>query len=134
MERAVFYSGGTEAIDCSLKLARQYHIERGQPQRVNYIGRLRSYHGNSLSSLALGHHPTRRAPYEDILPKNFHHVSPAYAYRYQREDESTEDYVTRLADELESRILDLGPDTVAAFYAEPGEQVDKLGQRYLLKQ
>lgn len=129
MERAVFYSGGTEAIDCSLKLARQYHIERGQPQRVNYIGRLRSYHGNSLSSLALGHHPTRRGPYEDILPKNFHHVSPAYAYRYQRADESTEDYVTRLANELESKILDLGPDTVAAFYAEPGEEVEKSKKR-----
>jgi adenosylmethionine-8-amino-7-oxononanoate aminotransferase len=120
MERAVFYSGGTEAIDCSLKLARQYHIERKQPQRVNFIGRYRSYHGNSLSALALGHHPSRRAPYEDILPKNFHHVSPAYSYRYQREDESTEEYVARLAQELEDTIQELGPDTVAAFYVEPG--------------
>lgn len=122
MDRAVFYSGGTEAISCSIKLVRQFHIENGQPERVNFIGRYRSYHGNSLSALALGHYPSRRAPYEAILPKNFHHVGPAYAYRYQKENESTEEYVTRLAQELEKKIQELGPSTVAAFYVEPGKR------------
>lgn len=120
MERAVFYNGGTEALDCSLKLVRQYHVENGQPERVNFIGRYRSYHGNSLTTLALANHPARRKPYEDILPSNFHHVSPAYAYRYQNSRESTEEYVQRLATELEDKINELGPRTVAAFYTEPG--------------
>lgn len=121
MERAVFYNGGTEALDCSLKLVRQYHVENGQPERVNFIGRERSYHGNSLTTLSLGGHPARRKPYEDILPRNFHHVSPAYAYRYQKTTESTAEYVQRLAQELEDKIVELGAHTVAAFYTEPGE-------------
>jgi adenosylmethionine-8-amino-7-oxononanoate aminotransferase len=121
MERAVFYTGGTEALDCSLKLVRQFHIENGEPERVNFIGRDRSYHGNSLSTLALAKHRARRAPYEPLFAGNFHHVSPAYSYRYKRSDETEEDYVGRLATELEQKMVDLGPKTVAAFYAETSE-------------
>lgn len=109
-----------EALDSSLKLCRQYHLENGQPQRVHFIARERSYHGNSLSTLALSHHRARKAPYEPLFSDKFHHVSPAYAYRYQRDGETTEDYVRRLADELEQKIIDLGRDKVAAFYAETG--------------
>ncbi|KAL7003893.1 hypothetical protein EMMF5_006571, partial [Cystobasidiomycetes sp. EMM_F5] len=110
-----------EAIDCSVKLCRQYHIENGQPQRIHYIGRKRSYHGNSITTLALSHHRARRAPYEPLFPSIFHHVSPAYAYRYQHDNESTSKYVARLAAELEGKIQELGTDKVAAFYAETGE-------------
>ena len=119
MERAVFYSGGTEALDCSLKLVRQFHIENGQPQRIHFIARDRSYHGNSLSTLGLGGHRQRRAHYEPLFAKEtFHHVSPAYAYRYKRDEESEAEYVQRLAQELEDKIVQLGTDKVAAFYAE----------------
>ncbi|CAD6567489.1 MAG: hypothetical protein CYPHOPRED_001771 [Cyphobasidiales sp. Tagirdzhanova-0007] len=118
MARAVFFSGGTEALESSLKLVRQYHIEIGQPERVNFIGRDRSYHGNSLATLGLARHRQRRAPYEALFAKNFYHVSAAYAYRYQLEKESEEKYVERLVNELEAKILELGSQTVAAFYAE----------------
>lgn len=107
-----------EAIDCSLKLVRQYWLERKQPSKSHFIARQRSYHGNSLSTLALSHHRSRRAPFEPLFAPVFHHVLPAYAYRYQNVEESTQDFVKRLADDLELKILALGPENVAAFYAE----------------
>jgi adenosylmethionine-8-amino-7-oxononanoate aminotransferase len=127
MERAVFYSGGTEALECSMKLARQYHIENHEPERVNFIGRDRSYHGNSLATLALGRHRQRRAPYEPLFAsENFHKVSPAYSYRYKKEEQTEAEYVDQLAQELEDKILELGPRTVAAFYAETSELLSYL--------
>jgi E3 ubiquitin-protein ligase TRIP12 len=72
-----------------------------------------SFHGNTVATLSLAYHPTRRAPYAAILDdKHFHHVSPAYAKRFQRPDESEADYVERLRAELEAKFLELGPDTV----------------------
>jgi adenosylmethionine-8-amino-7-oxononanoate aminotransferase len=116
---AYFVSGGSEAIEASIKLARQYFIESGQPQRQHFIARRQSYHGNTLGALAAGGNAWRREPYAPLLSHAFSHVTPAFAYHEKRDDESEADFVARLAAELEAEFLRLGPDTVAAFIAEP---------------
>jgi len=118
-ESCGFVSGGSEAMEATIKLARQYFQETGQPQRTNFVARKLSYHGNTLATLALSHNPARRAPYEAILDHgHFHHVSPAYAKRFQKADECEAQYVERLRKELEDKFVELGPDTVIAFTAE----------------
>ncbi|AMV45817.1 aspartate aminotransferase family protein [Paraburkholderia caribensis] len=112
-----FVSGGSEAIEAALKLARQYFVEVGQPQRRHIIARRQSYHGNTLGALAIGGNAWRREPFLPLLI-GAHHVSPCYAYREQRADETEEQFAQRLADELEQKILELGSDSVAAFVAE----------------
>ena len=116
---AYFVSGGSEAIEASIKLARQYFIERGEPQRQRFIARRQSYHGNTLGALAAGGNAWRREPYAPLLSHAFSHVTPAFAYHEKRDDESEADFVARLAAELEAEFQRLGPDTVAAFIAEP---------------
>ncbi len=116
---AYFVSGGSEAVEASIKLARQYFLECGQPQRQHFIARRQSYHGNTLGALAAGGNAWRRAPYAPLLSSAFSHVTPAFAYHEKREDESEGDFVARLAAELEAEFQRLGPDTVAAFIAEP---------------
>ncbi|KAF9071607.1 hypothetical protein BDP27DRAFT_1382427 [Rhodocollybia butyracea] len=114
-----FASGGSEAMEGVIKLAKQYYDEIGQPQRTNFIARQLSYHGNTVSTLSLAYHPGRRGPYEAILDhQNHHHVSPAYAARFKRADETEEQYVQRLAKELEDKFIELGPNTVIGFVAE----------------
>lgn len=117
LDHVYFVSGGSEAIEASLKLARQYFVEIGQDTRCHFIARRQSYHGNTLGALAIGGNAWRRAQFLPLLVPA-HHVSPCYAYRDQREDETEERYAARLADELEQKILELGPETVAAFVAE----------------
>ncbi|KAH7913854.1 hypothetical protein BJ138DRAFT_1177757 [Hygrophoropsis aurantiaca] len=118
-EMVSFASGGSEAMEAVVKLARQYYVEIGQPKRKNYIARQLSFHGNTVTTLSLAYHPARRAPYADILDTtNFHHVSPAYAKRFQKPDETEEQYVERLRKELEDKFIELGPDTVVGFVAE----------------
>lgn len=111
-------SGGSEAVEAALKMARQYFVEIGQPQRRHIIARRQSYHGNTIGALATGGNALRRAQFQPILPET-HHVSPCYAYRDQGASETPEAYAARLADELEARIRDLGEDRVMAFVAEP---------------
>lgn len=118
LDSAFFVAGGAEAVESAIKLARQYHLERGEPSRKLFIARRRSYHGNTLSTLALGEDVTRRAPYEALLAK-VEHISNCYEYRDRRADESAEAYGIRIADELDAAILKLGPENVAAFIAEP---------------
>jgi adenosylmethionine-8-amino-7-oxononanoate aminotransferase len=117
LDHVYFVSGGSEAIEAALKLARQYFVEKGEPQRRHFIARRQSYHGNTLGALAIGGNAWRREPFLPILIEA-HHVSPCYAYREQRADETEEAFAQRLADELEQKILELGADTVAAFVAE----------------
>lgn len=118
LTRAFFVSGGSEASEAALKLARQYFLEIGQPQRRHFIARERSYHGNTMGALSLGHDVNRRETYEPLLlPMT--HIAPCYEYRERRADESVEQYGRRVADELEAAILKIGPDKVAAFFAEP---------------
>ncbi|CAF1406302.1 unnamed protein product [Rotaria sp. Silwood1] len=118
MARVIFVSGGSEAIESAIKLARQYHLENKQPERVNFIARQQSYHGNTLGALGLCSHKPRRAPFLPYFPSHFRHVSPCFAYHYKLSDESDEAYVKRLADELEAKFQELGPHTIAAFFAE----------------
>ncbi len=112
-------SGGSEAIEAGIKLARQYFIEIGQPQRRHFIARRQSYHGNTLGALAAGGNAWRREPYAPLLSSAFSHVTPAFAYREKRDGEFDQDFVARLAGELEAEFERLGPETVAAFIAEP---------------
>lgn len=90
-----------------------------EPSRTYIIARDRSYHGTTLGTLDMGGHKARRAPWEGVIPKNGHHVSPCYSYRNLNKGESVAEYVTRLKDELEQRIVELGPKSVAAFICEP---------------
>jgi len=114
-----FVSGGSEAIEASIKIARQYFVERGESERRHFIARRQSYHGNTLGALAAGGNAWRREPYAPLLSSAFSHVTPAFAYREKRESESDAAFVARLAGELEAEFQRLGPDTVAAFVAEP---------------
>ncbi|WP_306169347.1 aspartate aminotransferase family protein [Halomonas sp. MMSF_3323] len=113
-----FVSGGSEAVEAALKMARQYFLEIGQPERTQVIARRQSYHGNTLGALATGGNAWRRRPFEPLLADTTQ-VSPCYAYRGQRSDESAEAYGERLAVELEDTIERLGPRRVMAFVAEP---------------
>jgi adenosylmethionine-8-amino-7-oxononanoate aminotransferase len=110
-------SGGSEAIEAALKMARQYFVEIGEPERRHVIARRQSYHGNTLGALAVGGNAWRRAQFEPLLIKT-HHIDPCYAYRLRREDESNADYAARGAQALEDRIVEIGPDRVMAFVAE----------------
>ncbi|MGA0584549.1 MAG: aspartate aminotransferase family protein, partial [Castellaniella sp.] len=117
LDHVYFVSGGSEAIEAALKLARQYFVERGETERSQFIARRQSYHGNTLGALAIGGNAWRRQPFLPLLAPA-HHVSPCYAYRDQRPGETEEQYAARLAEELEQKILEIGPDRVAAFVAE----------------
>ena len=118
LDRVYFVSGGSEAMEAALKLARQYFIEIGQPERQHVIARRQSYHGNTLGALATGGNAARRAPFAPLLME-VNHVSPCYAYRGQADGETDAQYVDRLIAEFEAEIETLGPDTVMAFVAEP---------------
>lgn len=103
-----------------MKMARQYFLElpKPQPERTRFIARNQSYHGNTLGSLSLGGHVGRKAPYTEMLSINISHVSPCYPYRDQRAGESDEEYVARLAQELEDEFQAVGPNKVCGFVAE----------------
>src|SRR5688572_8906126 len=118
LSKAWFTCGGSEAIEAALKITRQYFIETGQPQRRHVIGRQQSYHGATAGALSAGGNMSRRAVFEPLLLDSAHHISPCFAYRGQREGESEAQYGQRVANELEAKILELGPDSVAAFVAE----------------
>ncbi len=118
IDRVYLLSGGSEAVEAAIKLARQYVLEIGQPERRHLIARRQSYHGNTLGALAAGGNAWRREKYAPLLIET-HHISPCYAYRGQHEGESAEAYGLRVADELEAEIQRLGPEAVLAFIAEP---------------
>src|SRR5499427_6591354 len=115
----VFYvSGGSEAIEAALKLARQYFVERGEPQRRYLIARRQSYHGITTGALAVGGREWQRRAFAPLLIET-HHVSPVYEYRERATNETPEAYGARLARELEAKIEGLGGESVIAFVAEP---------------
>jgi hypothetical protein len=115
--RVFYVSGGSEAIEAALKLARQYFVERGEPQRRYLIARRQSYHGITLGALAIGGRERQRQDFVPLLIET-HHVSPVYEYRELRASETPEAYGERLAAEFETRIRELGEDSVIAFVAE----------------
>ena len=118
IEKVYFVSGGSEAVEAALKLARQYYLEIGQPERKHFIARWQSYHGNTLGALSVGGNRWRRAQFDPILMPA-HHISPCFAYRYAEDGESEEAFGRRVADELETTIRELGEDSVIGFIAEP---------------
>lgn len=118
IDRVYLVSGGSEAIEAALKLARQYYVEKGEPNRKAIIARQQSYHGNTLGALAAGGNKWRRDQFAPLLIDT-HHIAPCFAYRGKNESEDDFDYGQRVANELEHKLLELGPDTVMAFIAEP---------------
>ena len=110
-------SGGSEAVEAALKLARQYFVEKGEPQRSRFIARRNSYHGNTLGALAVGGNAWRRRQFAPLLI-DVEHVAPTYAYRDQRADETAEQYGARLAREFEDTVDRIGGGNVIAFVAE----------------
>jgi adenosylmethionine-8-amino-7-oxononanoate aminotransferase len=118
LDRVYFVSGGSEAIEAAIKLARQFHIENGEPSRHHIIARKQSYHGNTLGALAAGGNKWRRNQFEPILI-DASHISPCYEYVDKLEEETSFDYGQRVAQELEDEILRLGTDKVMAFIVEP---------------
>jgi adenosylmethionine-8-amino-7-oxononanoate aminotransferase len=117
MSHVYFVSGGSEAIEAALKLARQYFVEIGEPGRSLFIARRQSYHGNTLGALAVGGNAWRRRPFAPLLI-DVHHVSPCYAYRDTRDGETPDAYGQRLSAELDQAIAACGPGRVIAFVAE----------------
>ncbi len=118
ISHAYFVSGGSEAMEAALKMARQYHLERGEPGRTLFVARRQSYHGNTLGALSVGGNMWRREPFAPLLAPALH-VSPCYAYRDQRDGETPEAYGERLAAELDAAIVAAGPKRVIGFVAEP---------------
>ena len=117
LNKVYFVSSGSEAVEASLKLARQYFIEIGEPERHRVISRKQSYHGNTLGALAAGGNVWRRSFFEKILVDTSL-ISPCYPYRHQKVNETELDYGLRVANELEEEIIRLGPQNVMAFIAE----------------
>ena len=117
LNKVYFVSSGSEAVEASLKLARQYFIEIGEPERHRVISRKQSYHGNTLGALAAGGNVWRRSFFEKIIVDTSL-ISPCYPYRHQKVNETELDYGLRVANELEEEIIRLGPQNVMAFIAE----------------
>jgi adenosylmethionine-8-amino-7-oxononanoate aminotransferase len=86
LDRVYLVSGGSEATEAAIKLARQYHVERGEPERRHLIARRQSYHGNTLGALSAGGNEWRREPFRPLLI-NVTHIDPCYEYRLREEDE-----------------------------------------------
>ena len=118
LDRVYFVSGGSEAIEAAMKLARQYHVEKGENSRRHFIARRQSYHGNTLGALAAGGNQLRREQFSPLL-FDVSHIAPCYEYAERNSGESLFDYGQRVAQELENEIVRLGPDKVIAFIAEP---------------
>jgi adenosylmethionine-8-amino-7-oxononanoate aminotransferase len=115
--KAFFLQGGSEANEAAMKLARQYFVERGEPNRCLFVARRQSYHGNTLGALSVSGHAGRRELYEPMLSRAAF-IAPCYAYREQRPNEAVDEYAERTAGELEAVILAERPERVAAFIAE----------------
>ncbi|MFC5080317.1 Adenosylmethionine-8-amino-7-oxononanoate aminotransferase [Vibrio thalassae] len=118
LQHVYFVSGGSEAVEAALKMARQYYVERGMVSKTEFIARRQSYHGNTLGALAVGGNEWRREAFRPLL-STAHHIAPCYAYRDQLVSETEGQYSQRMANELEAKILELGAENVMAFVAEP---------------
>ncbi len=118
LDHVYFVSGGSEAVEAALKLARQYFLEKGENSRTRFISRRQSYHGNTIGALAAGGNQWRREPYAPLLmPVPL--ISPCYEYREKRNDETSGEFGQRVAGELETALIDAGPENVCAFICEP---------------
>lgn len=118
LDRVYIVSGGSEAMESAIKLARQYFVEIGMPSKSRVIARRQSYHGNTLGALAAGGNEWRRRTYQPLLAP-MSHISPCYAYRGKLDSETPIEYGERIAQELRQEIEAIGPENVMAFIAEP---------------
>lgn len=118
MSKAFFTNSGSEAIDTALKLIWYRSNAMGQPERKKIIVRDKSYHGVTIAASALTGLPNNHISFDLIVPGVLRLTSPNY-WREAMPGESEEDFIVRLADELEKIILDEGPETIAAFFGEP---------------
>lgn len=118
LDRVYLVSGGSEAMEAALKLARQYFVEKGEAQRGRIIARKQSYHGNTMGALSAGGNAWRRAQFGPLLI-DMSHIDPCYEYRLKHEGETSEAYGLRAANLLEEELLRVGPENVMAFAAEP---------------
>lgn len=118
LNNVYFVSGGSEAVEASLKMARQYFVEKGEPERQFFIARKQSYHGNTLGALAVGGNEWRRQQFAPLL-MDVGRVSACYEYRDKANTETTDQYTQRLLDEIEQTIQKLDPQKVIGFIAEP---------------
>lgn len=116
--RVYFACGGSEANETAMKLAWQYWRAQNRPTKIKIISRTHSYHGNTFGALSASGHPARRSVMGEIL-LDWPRIDPCYAYRYQKADETEEEYGARAAQLLEDTIEREGADTIAAFIAEP---------------
>lgn len=117
LTRVFFTSGGSEATEAAAKMARQYHLERGEPSRYKIVARWQSYHGNTLGALSMSGNIARRRRYEPMLI-DFPHIPPAYCYRCWF-GKTRGECGLECAWALEWAIKASGPEHVAAFIAEP---------------
>ncbi len=117
IDRVFFNNGGSEAVESAIKLARQYYLEIGQGERCHLIARKQSFHGNTLGALSAGGNEWRRKPFAPLMIDTSH-ISPCYTYRDRNHEESEFDYGQRVANELETQILEIGPNKIMGFMAE----------------
>ncbi|MGQ9693595.1 MAG: aspartate aminotransferase family protein [Thermodesulfobacteriota bacterium] len=117
LSRVYFLSGGSEAVETAVKMARQYQVERGKAQKYKVISRWTSYHGNTLGALALSGHTGRRSYYLPLI-QHTPHIQPAYCYRCPV-GRQPNNCALECALDLEKTILYEGPDSISAFIAEP---------------
>jgi len=116
LARSIFCNSGTEAVEGAMKLARQYLVERGDPQRVHFISRRHSYHGNTMGALSLS--DASRGPLFGPYMFPARQIPAYFPYRYRAPGETDDAYALRCADALETAIQELGPAAVAGFVAE----------------
>lgn len=117
LRRVMLTSGGSESVDAALRVARQHHVSAGRPERWKVIGRELSYHGTTLATLAVGGHTRRRFGFEPML-MDFPKIATCYPLRCElcQGDDGCQ---LGCADQLEELIEREGPESVAAFIAEP---------------
>jgi adenosylmethionine-8-amino-7-oxononanoate aminotransferase len=121
LSHVYFVSGGSEAVEAALKMARQYFVERGEPQRRFFIAREQSYHGNTLGALSVGGNLGRRKMFAPVLIEA-RHIEPCFSYRHRRPDESEEQYGKRAADALETAIGNSAPKMSSALLRRPSSE------------
>ena len=119
LEKASFLGSGSEAVEASLKLARQYFYEKGEHERLHIVARRQAYHGNTMASMSVSSNLSRKIPYQGFCYPHTSAVSPAFAYRQQQATETESDFTKRLLAELDDEFHRIGPEKVIAFLAEP---------------
>ena len=118
LDRVHFTNSGSEANDTVVKMVWFYNNAIGRPEKKKFISRLNGYHGITIASGSLTGLPANHRGFDLPLPQ-MKHVTTPHHYRFAEEGETEEEFSTRLAEELEARILEEGPETVAAFIGEP---------------